>query len=590
MATIFKNSTETLAGTGWVGNAVPTTADIAYIGSDAGSLAFIPNLGTTYNASALQVATDFLGPTLNILSTSNTEIYRIYNQNSASQRVDGVYALYVAAGKNLGMAQRLQLRGPNSGQTTHRWYIGTGGSFILNPATNTGQYGDVEAGALGAGLAMRVVKEGPGYAYIARSTSAINTTGTLFPGGYTIRDGEIRLDGFSSANPLGTTVAGVTDSNTLIFDPDSVSAQPTLRFVVNQSSARTVPNPVTVNTRGTITVEGAFVATMTGAASGSGTLTIARTSTGGVTWNNNISCPLNVTGLLTMGASNNISGTLSGGSGTIAMSSGTISGDAQGFAGYVTGTFTYNATGGRTFGGNIQGTVTVSGGTLTATAANSGQIADIGGGAAVTLSGIGAFTGDSANYTILGTSPSAGQATLSLTGPNTSFTRNIGLRNGSRVRLSGGSTLTAAIIVANTDTTTTELTVEDATVNTFTGSYISNLASGSDNISAFIGGTLVLSGSVNGIDSRRTWNLNGTSNSYTGTIKVTGTGFTGAASAALKRGWLLMERASAIGLAGGLTVDSGATIACSTPNAAYAAQLSGALTLSAGSVMQFGAP
>ena len=355
-------------------------------------------------------------------------------------------------------------------------------------------------------------------------------------------------------------------------------------------ATRSFTNPITVNAAGgSVSAVTGVVATFNAAPLGSGTLTVTREGSGSVTWNNNISCPLNVTGLLTMGASNNLSGaTLSGSGGTIAMSNGSISSDAPTFTGDVTGTFTYNATGGRTFGGNAQGSVTVTGGTLTATASNSGTIANISGGAGVTLSSNGTFTGDLGGYTFLGSSPSAGVATLSMVGPTTTFARNLSLTNGSRVRLSQSATLTSPVVVTNIDTTTTEMTVEDATTNTFTGSYISNVSLGSDNISAVTDGTLVLSGSVDGRQAGRTWQINGSGEGYTGTIKLTGTGFTGAAPASLKRGKLVMQRAGAIGLAGGLTIDSGATLACATPSAAYAAQLSGNLTLSAGSFMKFG--
>lgn len=576
MATISKNTTATLAGTGWVGGTVPGTDDIALIGSDASGLANITSWGVSaLDTSATEMSSSFTGTRLDMDTASTSARYRLYNVSTA--RVNGIYSLYVADNKTLGIGQVVQLRGPTEERAVHRWYIGAGGGFILNPINATDRYGNLNA-SVGAGLALRIVKEGPGYAYVSRSSSALPAI--TLAGGFTIRDGSIYLDGFTSADPLGVSVAGVNDSHTLIFDPDSVAAQPTLRFLVNQTTARTVPNPVTVNTRGTITAESGFTATMTGAAAGTGTLTIG--GAGNVAWNNNIACSLQVDGLLTMGLNNRI-GSVSGltisGGGTIAMNNGDLGADsaitATGHTGAITGTCTIKG-GVSDFASDFQGTVTIGGGIITLRGASIGSVASVGNFSTLTVRNT--ISGGGGGSTTLN-----GNGTLNFAAAGKfADTRIIAATATTTIGLSEAASIASPINA--TDTSTITLRTTDTTTNTYSGTLNSSGASGTTKVMALTDGTLILSGSVTGA-AGRTYNLNADSG-YAGTIRVTGSGFT-TSSVTLSRGKLDLNRVGSIGLGGGLTAATNATVACYSTGA-YAAQLTGNLTLSAGAIMKFG--
>lgn len=581
------NNTAWQSISGWLNAAgtpatvIPGANDTRKIDSAAGSPGSLS--GISSNPAGVWVAADTQQTSWTVVPTATDRELR-FSDSSVDSSVptpgSRSYRAYIANGRTfLYQGNIFLVDFTNNIYTEENAVFGQTYALSTTPTLLVG---------LGTSADKVINKYGPG---TFRPNPAAGTTGTglSFLSAVNIYEGivEVTGGGTAASRPLGVNQFTMGYAGNL--------TPPSLNFVnaAGLGSTRQIANS-SLNVAGAATIDTAsgFTATMQCPASGGGTLTIAGAGT--LNWNNNISCPLNVTGLLTMAESRNLSGTLSGIGGTIAMSGGTISGDAPTFTGDVTGAFTYNASGGKTFGGNAQGTVTVTGGTLTATASNSGTIANISGGAGVTLSSNGTFTGDLTGYTYLGQLPTAGVATFSMVGSTATFARNLSLTNGSNVRLSNSATLASPIVVTNITSNTSSMTVEDATTNTFTGSYISDGSAGSDNVSVKTGGTLVVSGSIDGRRSDRVWNLNN-ADGYAGTIRITGVGFYNslgnaptAAPAFLKRGKIQFARAGVSYLAGGLTVESGSTIACAASNAAYAAQLSGNLTLSAGSFMKFG--
>lgn len=439
--------------------------------------------------------------------------------------------------------------------------------------------GRVFAALSGSGTSS-VTKYGSGTMWFGRATS---TPGVGAITGLTIAEGTIKVAGLggTGTNPIGTGNITFNGSGT-----------PTLQFNSHNSAARTLPNAVVMTTAGTIDTPAGFTATMSGAASGAGALTISGGGT--LNWSNTVACPVNIApgATLNMGSSA-INGAMTG-TGTVAMSGGTIGGNSPAFAGTITGNFNFSGGVNTLAASSITGTVTPTGGILTLAGSGSGILGDLG---FVILYLTGNLSGGAGGTTNL-IGP-GGSAYLGIDGASAglSASRTVAMRNNSVLALFNGASF-AGPLTSTVDTTTSTLVAASASSCTLSGNFSTNQASGLVVVEAAVGGTLTLGGALTSSNAGRAFALNENAThsppgrasvNIGGTIKLTGSGFSGS-PATLKRGTLYLNSTSSVGVGTTLTVSgSGTTVACSSTGP-YAAQITGNMSFGAGTVLRFGAP
>ena len=546
MAIIYK--TNLADWTSWSGS--PSATNDGYVGALASPTQNY-TLPSTVTLSSIAITPEYTPSALTLTrpSGSGQNIIRSGGINQYSG-----YSIYVHDGKNVTLGPSITFADNNT--SNHDIYVGTGGT-LSTPVLRANTAGT-----------NNVRKEGPGLLDL-QDTQASNALAT-----FTIAGGTVSTYRTTAVQFIAPTT---------YFENGGV-----FRLI----NSCTIPTAVVFTGAGTISTDPGqtviFNSTFTGSGtftkSGTGTLSLTATSLG---------MPLNVdAGTLSIASGYNLTGATLTGAGTISLlGAHTISSDAPSFTGAISGDFTYNAPGvTRTFGGNAQGivTVTAASGAVVCTAVSTGRVDAIASGSVLSLTGNGRFNG-TGGTTTLGLLNS-GAATLDISGSTAGFaaSRTIALRFGSRLLLRGGASVPNTV-APQTETATTEIRSEDTNTNTITGAITQNgvASSGTDNISALTGGTLVVAGTVTGTNAGRTWDFNGTSASYAGTVKLTGS-VAGSGPARLSRGVLHLNSSSSSGFSAGLAVTSG-TLACSS-SGAYAAQLAGNVTLAAGSTLKFGAP
>ena len=547
----------------WVGS-VPTATDVAKWGSIAtnGNSA---NIATSKQFGAVWISSDMPGTTATVTgggSWGSSQVAGAPNDRS----------LYIAANKIVaGPANYAFLGGTVGSIRNHDVEILSGGELQVN--------GRVIGALSGTGY-NAVTKYGAGTMWFGRSATNMGTIGIS---SLTIREGTVKVGGAAGTDPIGT--------GTITFNATPGNT-PTLAFEFFSTASRTLGNAISVSNSGTIQANAGMTGTLTGGASGAGTLTIGAGG-GTLNFNSTISCPVNVAAgaTLTMGASNNITGALTG-TGTIAMNGGTINSNSPSFAGTISGNFSF-AGGINALSGNITGTVTPTGGILTLSGTSSGYVGDLG---FVVLYITGSFAGAGGTTNLTGP---GGSAYLGIDGASAGLaaSRTIAMRNNSTLALFSTASV-GCPVTSTVDTTNSTIVVADATACTLSGNFSTNQASGSVIVEAAVGGTLTLPGSFTSTNASRAFALNeDTTHSpptrptvnIGGTIKVTGSGFSGA-PATLKRGTLHLNSTSSVGVGTTLTVSgSGTTVACSSTGP-YAAQITGNVSFGAGTTLRFGAP
>jgi len=503
--------------------------------------------------------------------------------SGAASRING-YAMYVGANKTFEYPRINWPRQDAFGASDV--YVGLNG-LLVHSTDNVGA-GLGSDKSTSTASASNAVKWGPGTWRMGPNSTDTSTLGSV-----TIREGVVQA-GFSSAavgrNPFGYIG---TSYSPVYFNGTGVE----LQFgAFGTLTSFTIPNQLIFTSGGIVKSLPGFSATLSASPSGSGTITIGNGG-GSLTWSatigNNVSVDAGAT--LTMGAGSSITGTLTG-TGTIAMNGGTLSGDASTSNNTITGTFTANGV--RTFNFINAGICTSGSGYQTFTGSSpNGRFGNIAYSVVKLyqpwLGGAGTTTTQASD----GTNPSwfyfygAGKLNTTCTIAMSSSAATLGLFEAANV----DSPLTANATTAST------ILCGDATVTTYSGNVSTSQSSGLLKVMAAVGGTLTLSGSVTSSNAGRTFGLNEDSTYSTagdpsqptgtigGTIKVTGSGFSGS-PATLKRGTLYLNSASSVGVGTTLTVSgSGTTVACSSTGP-YAAQITGNMSFGAGTVLRFGAP
>lgn len=327
--------------------------------------------------------------------------------------------------------------------------------------------------------------------------------------------------------------------------------------------------------------------------SGSSTLTVSsNVSPGTLVITAPVTVPLNITtnAVVNIASANNFTGSTLSGVGTLAMTGGQLGVgpdiNASGHSGPITGTCSIQG-GTSPFNSVFTGTIAnILGGNITFTNTSTGSITNIG---YATVNLMGSFTGGAAATTTLGGSGGAGgnPAILNISGVSAGLPgRILAMASNAKITLANeaaaGNTITA-----NTDISTVTLEVPDATTATYSGTFSTNQASGNVKVQAKASGTFILSNAtaMTSSNAGRTFALNADAG-YTGTLKVTGAGFSGAA-ATLSGGTLHLAGSTNKNIGTTLTVASGATVAYG-PDAPVT--LTGSLSLAANSNFRFGAP
>lgn len=540
MPTIYKTADS--AWTTW--SAAATNQTDGVVDSTANPTTAFTIVSISVFLSSLRIESTF-NPSGNTLAVTGGSGY---SAALSSYNTPSGYTLYLAPGKTASFN-----------------YIGFNDTYFNDHVVYVDSNARLNTNArrVGTTAIANVTKSGPGTWRISSTeNSSLATASDLTS--ITIAEGTLLTES-GTANPFGTT-------NTLRFDGGTLQVGVTRSFG-NFTSV--------LAGGGTISPNAGVTATFTNSPAGTGTLTIG--GAGNVAWNNNIERSLVVNGLLTMGLNNRIgsaSGLTISGGGTIAMNNGDLGADsaitATGHTGAITGTCTIKG-GVSDFASDFQGTVNIGGGIITLRGASSGSVASVGNFSTLTVRNT--ISGGGGGSTTLN-----GNGTLNFAAAGKfADTRSIAATATTTIGLSEAASIASPINA--TDTTTITLRTTDTTTNTYSGTLNSSGASGTTKVMALTDGTLILSGSVTGA-AGRTYNLNADSG-YAGTIRVTGSGFT-TSSVTLSRGKLDLNRVGSIGLGGGLTAATNATVACYSTGA-YAAQLTGNLTLSAGSIMKFGA-
>lgn len=493
----------------------------------------------------------------------------------SSLRIDGAYTPEIFS----AIGSEATILSSNSLPFTYTFYLAPNKTFLVKRTLNFSQSGSptshtvyidsnstLQANSIAqTGFTANVTKLGPGTWRLA-ATENDTANSAAGPTSLTITEGTVLT---------GSGVSGAAVAFNAILNGGTLQAGATRSFT----------NAITVNAAGgTVSAANGVTATFNAAPTGSGTLTVAREGSGSVTWAANISIPLNVTGVLSFDTSSRtFSGSTLSGNGTFNTASGTLSGsiNGSGFGGTITGNATI-AGGISSFAADFTGLPVISSGIITFTGTSQGVIGSIGF-AVVKVEAPFNLNSGTTNLTGAGSA-----ARLEFYGAGTFASgRTIAAQNSSVINLYTSSSLPSPI-TATVDDSTVTLSGEDTSTCTYSGAISTTRSAG--NFKIRTKGTMVLSGSASGTQAGRTFALNSDSG-YDGTIRVTGSGFSGASPVTLTRGILHLNRAGTIGLGSGtgLTVSSGARLACSS-SGAYAAQLSGAVTLNSGAILQFGAP
>lgn len=525
---------------------------------------------------------------------------------------------------------------------TFSMYIGTNSGLDLSTSFSTNS-------SLAGPITLQ--KRGPGYIAMGKVDAATYNINTRQFFTTEIYSGELRLSGHQNAYVLGVSSDGVL--NTVTFNADA-GQSPTVAFSsMGSGTSRTIGNPLfiyyrpsaaadatiaaasgfTATMSGTITPETGTAATLRTVGPGTVVLSNANITTGlnaasGIT--NVTTCtsvapsrPLTVASGATLNASAAttcapssaaINGTLSlhpslpatfsvattlAGTGTLNLANGsTLSGAiaGSGYTGNITGDFTLANGGAVELGANISGNVTCSGGAifLTRTGSHVGAISSLGF-VEVTVSGNFTNTSGSTNLNAAGANS---WAYLTFDGAAASFSgRTIAFNTSNAaaqaiVYLKNGATLNSPL-TANSASLGTDgaiLSSEDGS-NTYSGQITSSQSTGSIKVRCRTGNTLTLSGALSSSNGR-TFAINADVG-YAGKVVITGGGFNNA-DMSLSQGTLHLNASSSIGIGGlnkTLTVsNAGTTVACSSSNATYAAQIVGNLSMGANTVLKFGAP
>lgn len=533
------------------------------------------SFGSLTTIGCMSIADNFTGTKISIYDGSGGT----RTISGSASRING-YAMYVGANKTFEYPRINWPRQDTFGDSDV--YVGLNG-LLVHSTDNVGA-GLGSDKSTSTASASNAVKWGPGTWRMGPNSTDTSTLGSV-----TIREGVVQA-GFSSAavgrNPFGYIG---TSYSPVYFNGAGTELQFGFFGTLNSF---TVPNQLVFTSGGIVKSLSGFSTTLSASPGGSGTITIENGG-GSLTWNAGISNPVNVAAgaTLTMGASQGISGTLTG-TGTIAMNSGTINSNSPSFAGTISGNFSF-AGGINALSGNITGTVTPTGGILTLSGTSSGYVGDLG---FVVLYITGSFAGAGGTTNLTGP---GGSAYLGIDGASAGLTasRTIAMRNNSTLALFSTASV-GCPVTSTVDTTNSTIVVADATACTLSGNFSTNQASGSVIVEAAVGGTLTLPGSFTSTNTGRAFALNeDTTHSPTtrptvnigGTIKVTGSGFSGA-PATLKRGTLHLNSTSSVGVGTTLTVSgSGTTVACSSTGP-YAAQITGNVSFGAGTTLRFGAP
>lgn len=429
-------------------------------------------------------------------------------------------------------------------------------------------------------------KKGPGIMYFgyrrafANSGSAGNGSTSNFNGGIVIQGGDIAI---RSSDTLPYATGQITPFGTGSITFSNAGSRIVLVDDGYSAAVQTCSNNLQMNANGTVRIEGSGTGLIFGTAGGGSTLTVESTANGYAQFSG-VSCPVNVTGNMTMASNAGISSAITG-SGTITMNNGSLSASSPAFTGTINGNFTVDG-GVLTIGGVITGTVTLNSGILTFPNVNSGVLGNIG---YVTAVVTGRFNGTGTGTNLNGGN-SVQPATLIISGPTAGIAagRTVAMLNGSAIQLAGGCTLEAAL-AANTDTTNVSLSVTDATSCTYSGALSTNQASGRVTVQAAANGALTLSGSISGGSAGRTIALNEDAG-YTGTIRVTGAGITGASPVTLKRGTFHINSTTTVSITSSMNVTgTGTKVACQA-TAGIPARVQGNLTFGTGTSFKFGAP
>lgn len=613
----YGTNTEWNRSTNWTPSTFVTASDIGRIDNNytAGTnIAF--TLASTSNNTPGGLWVDSTFPQTRVQFDSNT------NGVSWRSPINESYTFQVAAGKELVLnaAGTTGFSGNNFATNPPKAFVAANALLGLrnfNSTTNLGEAG----------------KYGPGPMYFGYRWTVANNTNpagvsSTYSGGIGIYEGSIRVRG----QDLSTFSAG----NAQVFGTGAITFRGSGTSIVLQASpgstggSQTYPNNISLAlSPGTIRAEGSNTIGFSGAVTGSNTLTIEGDGTGAaVALNSSLGMPLVVStgGVLNLGSTYNLTGSTLTGGGTIQTNGSvttTISNNAPDFTGTINGLFLYSAgtrAATRSMRGNIAGTVRIPAGTITFTNPNNTGYLEIIDDADVTLQN--SFFNGSGNDGLTGSwvymrgnAVAATRAIVRLVGAAAGCAQGRwwAPRNNSHIYLTQGSTLNTNGFFVDTpepNPPSPYIISDDTNTNTFSAGAVTP-ANGtvsspvSVNFTCLTNGIFVVTGSLyatapNGAASSGSANFtfntvtpqpNGTpapTADYEGTIRWTGTCLGSVSNLTVGRGTLQIVRSTPTGLAAGLTVQSGATLHCATPNAAYAAQLSGNVTLAAGSIMKFG--
>lgn len=543
-----------------------TSGDDGIVGAAAGSGPFV-STSVSVNARTLSIA----GDAASSITVDQSGGYFVQLHST----VNGATVFSVAANKTF------RLNAPSgSGGYLKLTGLTLGNVRVLDIQSESIAYVNIDSATNGYTLAR---KTGEGTLWTCDSNltpAAFNYDGY----GFDIAAGKVVVgEGISGVNSLGV--------NRLIFSgPTAVlefrGTGRTFNFAdsiyVNAPATIILPSGGDASTTPALGIQGSSALTVSSAGS-LATLFITAA----------VPVPLSITAnaVVNIAAANNFTGSTLSGVGTLAMTGGQLgvgsSINASGHSGQITGTCSISG-GVSTFGSNFTGTISnIAGGIITLTNTSSGSITSIGY-AIVNLTG--SFTGGAAATTTLAGTGGAGgnPAILNISGASAGLPgRILAMASNAKITLSTNASAANAIN-ANTDTSTVTLEVPDATTATYSGNFSTNQASGNVKVQAYAGGTFVLANNTSAMTSSnvgRTFALNNDAG-YTGTLKVTGAGFSNAA-ATLSRGTLHLAGSTNKSIGTTLTVASGATVAHSPD---VPVTLTGSLSLAANSNFRFGAP